>query len=146
MSQLKDRPEFEVDYIDLADINLPTILPLEPGDDLKTYIARLDAADAFAMISPECNHSYPASLKQAIDLWHHEWRAKPVGFVAYGGFAAGLRAVEHLRAVLAELHAVSLRDAVSFQNVWDQFGADGQPRNPDGCATAADTMLSQLEW
>lgn len=146
LSQVKDRQEFEVDYIDLADIKLPAILPDVLDDDLKAYTARLDAADAFVMIVPEYNHSYPASLKQAIDLGYEEWRAKPIGFVAYGGFAAGVRAVEHLRGVMPELHAVTLRDTVSFQNPWDQFDEDGQPRNPTGCAAAADTMLHQLKW
>lgn len=146
LSQLKDRQEFKVDYIDLADINLPAILPEELDDDLKAYTARLGAADAFVMVVPEYNHSYPASLKQAIDLGYDEWRAKPVGFVSYGGFAAGLRSVEHLRGVLPELHSVTVRDTVSFQNAWDQFDEDGQPYNPAGCATAAGTMLHQLKW
>ena len=146
LSQLRERPEFEIDYIDLADINLPAILPEEMDDDLKAYTARLGMADAFVMIVPEYNHSYPASLKQAIDLGYEEWRAKPVGLVSYGGFAAGLRAVEHLRGVLPELHAVTLRDTVSFQNAWDQFDENGKPRNPAGYAAAAGTMLHQLRW
>ncbi|MGH9095600.1 MAG: NADPH-dependent FMN reductase, partial [Acidimicrobiales bacterium] len=37
---------------------------------------------------------------------HSEWQAKPVAFVSYGGMAGGLRAVEQLRQVCAELHAV----------------------------------------
>jgi NAD(P)H-dependent FMN reductase len=40
---------------------------------------RLEAADAFILVTPEYNHSYPASLKAAID-WHFtQWTAKPVG-------------------------------------------------------------------
>ncbi|MGC0055353.1 NADPH-dependent FMN reductase [Brucella pituitosa] len=146
LGQVKDRPEFEVDYIDLADINLPAVLPEKLDDDLKAYTARLDAADAFVMVVPEYNHSYPASLKQAIDLGYDEWRAKPIGFVSYGGFAAGVRSVEHLRGVFPELHTVTVRDTVSFQNAWDQFDEKGVPHNPAGCAAAAGTMLHQLKW
>ena len=67
----------------------------------------LAAADAFIIITPEYNHSYPASLKVLIDWHFDEWQAKPVAFVSYGGISGGLRAVEHLRQVFAELHAVA---------------------------------------
>jgi NAD(P)H-dependent FMN reductase len=54
---------------------------------------------------PLSSAGYPASLKQAIDLPRKQWQRKPVGFVSYGGVAGGLRAVEQLRQVFAELHA-----------------------------------------
>ena len=60
----------------------------------------MDAADAFVFVTPEYNHGYPASLKNAIDYLHHEWRYKPVGFVSYGGVAAGTRSVEQLQQVV----------------------------------------------
>ena len=43
-----------------------------------------------------------------------EWQAKPIGFVSYGGLSGGLRAVEQLRQVFAELHAMTVRDSVSL--------------------------------
>jgi NAD(P)H-dependent FMN reductase len=98
------------------------------------------------VVTPEYNHSFPASLKNLID-WHYtQWRAKPVGFVSYGGVAGGLRAVEHLRTVFAELHAVTTRDVVSFHTAWEQFDDSGKPVDPVGPATAAKTMLDQLAW
>lgn len=98
------------------------------------------------MVTPEYNHSYPASLKAAID-WHFtQWQAKPVGFVSYGGMSGGLRAVEHLRQVFAELHAVTVRETVSFHGAWARFGPDGQPSEPDACTAAATAMLDQLAW
>ncbi|WP_432097524.1 NADPH-dependent FMN reductase [Streptomyces sp. bgisy100] len=108
--------------------------------------SRLAAADAFVVVTPEYNHSFPAALKHALDGHGTEWRAKPVGFVSYGGISGGLRAVEQLRQVFAELHATTVRETVSFHNVWDRFGADGLPLDeagPDGAATA---MLDQLAW
>jgi NAD(P)H-dependent FMN reductase len=77
-----------------------------------------------------------------------EWTAaqEPVAFVSYGGMSGGLRAVEQLRLVLAELHAVTIRDGVSFHLARDQFDQDGQPRDPVGCGAAASTMLDRLAW
>lgn len=106
----------------------------------------LSAADAFVVLTPEYNHSFPAGLKNLID-WHYtEWRAKPVALVSYGGLAGGLRAAEHLRQVFAELHAVTVRDTVSFHGAGASFDADGKPRDSAGPAAAADVMLDQLAW
>jgi len=106
---------------------------------------RLEAADAFVIVTPEYNHSFPASLKNAID-WHNaQWHAKPIGFVSYGGVAGGLRAVEALRIVLAELHAVTIRNTVSFYKAAEVFGSDGKPNDP-GADGAAKAMLDQLVW
>ena len=79
---------------------------------------RVGRADAFVVITPEYNHSYPAALKQFIDLIKAEWQAKPASFVSYGGMSGGLRVVEHLRNVFTEMHTVTIRDIVSFHNPW----------------------------
>jgi NAD(P)H-dependent FMN reductase len=147
--------QFTVDIIDLADIQLPEVLPatidaLTATDDRPTEMvelaARLAAADAFVVVTPEYNHSFPAALKNLIDWHYSEWRAKPVGFVSYGGHGGGLRAVEQLRLVFAELHAVGLRDTVSFDQHWTRFDADGQLIDPSGPDGAAKILLDQLEW
>ena len=85
------------------------------------------AADAFVIVTPEYNHSFPASLKNTIDWFGSEWHAKPVGFVSYGGMAGGQRAVEQLRQVFAELHAVTVRHTLSFHMAWERFAEDGRP-------------------
>ncbi len=96
--------------------------------------------------SPEYNHSFPGPLKHAIDSLGHQWQAKPVGFVSYGGLSGGLRAVEALRVVFAELHAVTIRETVSFHSAWDQFDEHGAPRHPDLVNAAAGALLDQLAW
>ena len=106
--------------------------------------ARLDAADAFVLVTPEYNHSYPASLKAAID-WHFtQWKAKPVAFVSYGGAAGGRHAVLHLENVLTELHAVTIREGLAFPNYWANF-EHGRPRDPQA-PEYAKAMLEQLAW
>ncbi|MDA3625980.1 NAD(P)H-dependent oxidoreductase [Saccharopolyspora sp. WRP15-2] len=135
----------DVDVIDLAEIPLPTIIGT-PADQHVTELAgRLAAADAYVVVTPEYNHSFPAALKNAIDLYRAEWQAKPVGFVSYGGMGGGLRAVEQLRLVFAELHATTVRDTVSFHNAWDRFDESGAPID-EGSNAAAKGMLAQLSW
>lgn len=142
----RQRSDLALDVIDLADVGVPAVYPRDPDPAGRAFIDRICRADAFVVVTPEYNHGYPASLKQAIDLPHAEWQRKPVGFVSYGGMAGGVRAVEQLRQVFAELHAVTVRDAVSFHNVWALFDPAGEPLDPAGCNAAAAAMLDQLVW
>ncbi len=142
----RSRDDIEVDLIDLVDVELPLRLCLEYDAATKEYLDRIDQADAYVVITPEYNHGYPASLKQAIDLPRDEWKAKPVALVSYGGTAGGLRAVEQLRPVFAELHAVTVRNTVSFHEFWKHFDDCGELRQPAGPEQAATLMLDELIW
>ncbi|WP_326669922.1 NADPH-dependent FMN reductase [Streptomyces sp. NBC_01257] len=149
-SRTDERPDIATDLVDVAALELPTALSYRPGPEDQALLAevsgRLADADAFVVITPEYNHSYPAPLKNLID-WHRaEWQAKPVAFVSYGGVSGGLRAVEHLRQVFAELHTASIRDTVSFHNAGALFDDEGRHKDPAGPDAAAKTLLDQLVW
>jgi NAD(P)H-dependent FMN reductase len=146
VGQARQRADMAMDVIDLADVDLPAVYPRQASGAVEAYLARVERAEAFVVVTPEYNHGYPASLKQAIDLAYREWRAKPVAFVSYGGMAGGLRSVEQLRQVFAELHATTVRDTVSFHMAHTAFDATGQPIDAVGCNAAAKTMLDQLAW
>ncbi|WP_433893443.1 NADPH-dependent FMN reductase [Streptomyces sp. CA-111067] len=144
--------EMDVDLIDLAAHPLPTVLPAfgtMPSDEtigrLRAVTPRLQAADAFVVVTPEYNHSFPAPLKNLIDWHNQQWHAKPVAFVSYGGVSGGLRAVEALRLVFAEVHAVTIRNTVSFSHHGDKFDGEGRAVDPDS-DTAAKALLDQLAW
>jgi NAD(P)H-dependent FMN reductase len=146
VEQCEPRADLTLDLIELADLQLPPVLAAQRDAAVSAYAQRIDRADAIVVVTPEYNHGYPAPLKQAIDLLHHEWWAKPVGFVSYGGMSGGLRAVEQLRPVFAEVHAVTIRNTVSFHDAWHRFHASGEPVEPDGCNAAAKLMIDQLVW
>jgi NAD(P)H-dependent FMN reductase len=138
------RRNLKVDVIDLAEIDLP--VDLSSTDEVRELAVRVGAADAFVVITPEYNHGYPAGLKLAIDCVRAEWAAKPVGFVSYGGLSGGLRAVEQLRQVFAELHVVGVRDTVSFHQVRQCFDQAGRLRDPAPREEAAGVLLDRVEW
>jgi NAD(P)H-dependent FMN reductase len=133
IGQARDHADFDVDVVDLERTPAPEL-------------DRVEAAEAFVVVTPEYNHSFPGPLKSAIDSVVKEWRAKPIGFVCYGGMSGGLRAVEQLRLVFAELHAVTVRETVSFHRAWDEFDETGQPRHPAAIGVAATALLNQLSW
>jgi len=114
--------------------------------DLEALKHSMETCDAFVVVTPEYNHGYPAPLKSLIDSVGSEWHAKPVAFVSYGGISGGLRAVEQLRLVFAELHAVTIRDSVSFAGAWEQFDAEGRLISPERAERSMDAMLARIHW
>ena len=134
-AQLTRHGAFTVDLIDPAAVEDPAIRR-----------QRLAQADAFVIVTPEYNHGYPAPLKHLIDTAGSEWHAKPVAFVSYGGISGGLRAVEQLRQVFAEVHAVTMRDSVSFAGAWEQFDGAGALKEPERAERSMTTMLKRLHW
>ncbi|MCM1971961.1 MULTISPECIES: NADPH-dependent FMN reductase [unclassified Streptomyces] len=143
----------DLDLIDLADVDLPLAMPGWGGSPspqaaaaLAEVSPRLAAAEAFVIVTPEYNHSFPAVLKNLIDWHREEWQAKPAGFVSYGGLGGGLRAVEQLRLVFAELHTVTVRDSVSLHGPWSGLDPDGVPRDTAVAEGAVKGMLGQLAW
>jgi NAD(P)H-dependent FMN reductase len=135
--QIAARANLQLDLIDPA-----ADWPHLRDEHIREQIGR---ADAFVIVTPEHNHSYPGPLKVLIDVANAEWHAKPVGFVSYGGVSGGLRAVEHLRNVFVELHAVPIRDSVAFPNAWEAF-ADGKPIDELRSSRSMQVMMSRLEW
>jgi NAD(P)H-dependent FMN reductase len=131
--------------LDLIDPAAPDLAALRT-DSVSDLRRRIGRADAFVVVTPEYNHGYPAPLKALIDSVGVEWQAKPVAFVSYGGISGGLRAVEQLRLVFAEVHAVAIRDGVHFANAWAQFDAAGKLLSPEAANGAMSTMLARLNW
>jgi NAD(P)H-dependent FMN reductase len=143
--EVENFPLVEIDIVD------PLALGLPPHHDpdhpaVAALCERLSLADAFILVTPEYNHSFTASLKAVIDLVYEPWHAKPVAFVCYGGISGGLRAVEQLRLVFSELHAVTIRETVSFANPWSRFGDDGALVEPIHARKCLLRLMVQLHW
>lgn len=141
-SQVREHSEFEIERIDPAQMRRDADGRFDPDD----VAARIERAEAFIVVTPEYNHGYPAALKELLDSAYEPWQAKPVAFVCYGGVSGGLRAVEQLRQVFAELDAVALRETVSFTEIWEQFSAAGELRSPERARRNMGKLLSRLRW
>jgi NAD(P)H-dependent FMN reductase len=142
---------FEIQLVDLAELDLP--LMNEPNhprladyrhDHTRRWSEMVTAADAFVLVTSEYNHSYPAPLKNAIDYLHHEWRDKPVGFVSYGGVAAGTRAQQALEPVVGVLGMHISPIAVNIPFVAQFVGDDKQIHSNEIMDQAAGAMLDEL--
>jgi NAD(P)H-dependent FMN reductase len=144
--RLGDRPgALDVEVIDPAVTDLPDDRLLVPGGGSPTPVSEaIGRADGFVLVSPEYNHSYPATLKRLIDAHYREWMFKAATVVSYG-VQGGLLATEHLRAVLAELHVVTTRRTVGLRCPWEQLAPEGF--RPDaGTDRAFDAAADELVW
>ncbi len=147
LAQKRDDAEFEL--IDLADQDLPLLdEPIPPSQGkysnahTKAWAATIERFDAFVFVTPEYNHSTSGALKNAIDFLYKEWNNKVAGFVSYGS-ANGVRAVEHLRLIMAELQIATVRQQVSFSLMTD-FKDMSEFTPADRHKKDFDTMVKQL--
>lgn len=142
---------FDVAVVDLPELNLPFMdEPNHPRlrqytqQHTKEWSARVAAADAFVFVMPEYNYGFTAPLKNAIDYLHHEWAYKPVGFVSYGGVAAGTRAVQMLKQVVTTLKMTPVFEAVSIPFFAQFIDGEGRLQPNDVMEQAATALLDEL--
>lgn len=140
----------EVDLVDLAELNLPFLD--EPGHPAKkqytkphtiAWSERVEAADAIVLVAPEYNHSYSPALKNAIDFLFHEWNAKPVAIVSYGGISAGLRAATAIEPVLISVGMVRTSADVPISYA-GKLIVDGRFPGDERLDSMAAAMAAQL--
>ncbi len=147
----KKHGAFEVEVLDLAEINLPFMdEPNHPRfqkyehNHTKAWSKTISDADAFIFVTPEYNFGFPAPLKNALDYLYNEWSYKAVGFVSYGGVAAGTRAVQMLKQVVTAQKMMPVAESVNvpfftrFINDMDQFVPE------EGLEKSAIGMLDEL--
>jgi NAD(P)H-dependent FMN reductase len=116
----RKRTDADFEVVDIQDFNLPLLdEPVPPSmgryskPHTKAWAAKVDSFGAFVFVTPEYNHGTSGALKNAIDFLFAEWNNKAAGFVGYGS-AGGVRAVEHLRLVMAEVQVATVRNQVAL--------------------------------
>ena len=142
---------FDVQVVDLAELSLPFFdEPKHPR--LRQYVHQhtkdwseiVDAADAFVIVTPEYNYGLTAPVKNAIDYLHQEWKNKPIGFVSYGGVAAGTRAVQQLKQVVTTLKMLPVFESVNIPFHTQFIDEEGQVQANEVMVQAAAAMLDEL--
>src|SRR5690242_7054863 len=114
------RSDAQFELVDIKEFDLPLLdEPVPPSmgkysqEHTKKWAAKIASFDGFVFVTPEYNHGISGALKNAIDFLFAEWNNKAAGFVGYGS-AGGVRAVEHLRLVMAEVQVAAVRNQVAL--------------------------------
>jgi NAD(P)H-dependent FMN reductase len=151
LEKAKAHPDFNIELVDLAEVNLPFLdEPVHPRlqqythQHTRDWSAKIAAADAFILVTPEYNYGFPATIKNAIDFLFVEWRHKPIGFVSYGGIAGGTRSIQMLKLTLTALEMVPLSTAVNVP-FFTKYIVDEQFVATDEHNAIAEAMFLELK-
>lgn len=120
-------PNVQIIFVDPKDYNFPTDGVGTEGKDPR-YSNITDRADAFFIITPEYNHSFPGSLKRMLDSEYENYFHKPVAIAGVSsGNWGGVRAVEALALTTRKMGLVHLQTNVYFPYIQDSFDDHNQP-------------------
>ena len=141
-----------VDLIDLLEENFPLFHErlknmAAPSPAVMKFAERMRKADGVIIVTPEYNGSFPASLKNVIDLLTDEWKRKPIALVPVSnGSFGGAQVTMHLLASLWKIRAWVLPGPMAVPTVKSNFGEDGTPVDADAWARRSTALLGELEW
>ncbi|HEY8594116.1 MAG TPA: NAD(P)H-dependent oxidoreductase [Devosiaceae bacterium] len=147
-------PEWQIIDVDLKTLGLPMhdeaahpATGTYENQHTHEWSRLVDSADAFLVVTPEYNFSFPASLKNALDYLHREWHYKPMAFVSYGGLAAGTRAVQMLKQVVTSLKMMPMYESVNIPFFRNHLDEHGEFVPNESMQRSADAMLKELhKW
>jgi NAD(P)H-dependent FMN reductase len=150
LEQAQGRSGADYELVDLADFPMPLFDEAVPpsfgqyaGAHTIEWAQKVADYDGYVFVTPEYNHSIPASLKNALDYVYAEWNDKAAALVGYGSLG-GARAVEHLRGIASELQLAHVRQSLGFSLFTDFENFSTFTPGPQHQAAAA-TMFDQLE-
>ncbi|MHB9025548.1 MAG: NADPH-dependent FMN reductase [Armatimonadota bacterium] len=147
-------PDVEIEVFDIA------VIPFYNQDEdddqpapVKDFKARIRAADAVLIVTPEYNYSMPGVLKNAIDCasrpyGDNAFQEKPIAFMgATVGLAGTARAQYHLRqcCVFLEAHPLNMPEVlVAF--CADKFDANGRFTDEEGRGFIRQQLEALAAW
>ena len=121
----KQLPGVEIIFVDPKDFHFAGDGNDPEGKDPR-YTEIVGKADAFFVVTPEYNHSFPGSLKRMLDSELQLYNHKPVAFAGVSdGNWGGTRAVESLVPAVRETGLVVMSFDVFFPKVQDIFDEQG---------------------
>ncbi|MBN6206430.1 NAD(P)H-dependent oxidoreductase [Ralstonia pickettii] len=130
---------FDTEFIEIANLPLYNQDSDENVPEVYTnFRETVKALDAVVFVTPEHNRSFPAALKNALDVGSRPygsnvWDGKPALIVSQSpSNLSGFGANHHLRQVLAFLNMpVVQQPEVYIANVMNLLGEDGKITNQD---------------
>jgi len=142
-----------VDLLDLKEFDFPLFderlkFMKEPSEKILDFAERIRKADGVVIVTPEYNGSFPASLKNVIDLLTEDWKGKPVSLcTASGGAFAGTQVMVELLFPLWKIKAWVVPSSMQVPKVQEAFGEDGSVlMDQEGWKRRTDVFINDLGW
>lgn len=138
--------DVELTFVDPRDLHFE-----DEGEESKdpTYSQVVKESDAFIIVTPEYNHSYPSTLKRMLDSEYTNYFKKPVALVGVSnGSWGGTRVCEALLPVCHRLGLVNIHSELYFPLVQEKFDERGKlkPEYQEQYRKNLQNMLDELIW
>lgn len=145
-SCIKQYPDIELTIVDPQ-----TLMLADEGEDVKdpVFSSITKESDAFIIVTPEYNHSFPSSLKRMLDSEYKNYQKKPVALVGVSsGNWGGVRVCEALLPVCHRLGMVTIHSELYFPKVQDLFDETDtlKGEHQKRYTIAVEAMLDELLW
>lgn len=144
----------EISIFDLAPIPLFNADKLAQGEPVSVleFKARIAAADALLIATPEYNHSVPGVLKNALD-WASRprslspFRGKPAALIGAGGSSGTAGAQRHLHTIAEALGMLVLPSPrLLVARSWEKFDSSGDLVDVQTRRELASVLAGLTEW
>lgn len=141
-----------VSIIDLAEYDFPIFnerlrFQKNPSEKVLDFAAKITAADAILIVTPEYNGGYPASLKNVTDLLYDEWKRKPIAIsmVSAGAFA-GTQVITSLLFTLWKIGATMVPTMFPVATIEKSFDEQGNALDKEATDKRAGAFINELLW
>jgi NAD(P)H-dependent FMN reductase len=146
--QGRSRGDAEIIFVDPKDFNLPPDGAPEDGEDPK-YAEITAKADAFFIVTPEYNNSFPSSLKRLLDSEYKNYMHKAVMLAGVSdGQWGGVRVCIALQPVCHALGLINVPKKLYFPKVQELFDEKGnlKPEEAEAYTKTTKTAYDELIW
>jgi NAD(P)H-dependent FMN reductase len=119
------------EILDLKEYNFPLFentlkIQKNPSPQLLNFAKKIKATNGIIIVTPEYNGSFPASLKNAIDVLYDEWHGKPISIVTVSaGVFGGTQALVSLQFVLWKIGALTVTNMFHVAKVKEAYDISG---------------------
>lgn len=148
IERIEQRTDISTQLLDPRDMYMPMD---DDGESLKEqnpeYTQAIEKSDGLLIVSPEYNHSYPGTLKRAIDMLDPEYARRAVGLVGVSkGNFGGVRMLEHLHALVHAVGLIESKTDLMVPNAIDLVDDAGVFHAHEQFIERADAFLDELVW
>lgn len=149
---VQEHHDARTDLVDLKEYDFPIFherlfnMPDAP-EGVVDFARRITEADGVIIVSPVYNSSFPAALKNVIDLLFREWDRKPLLIVSVTyGPNPGIATVQQLQALMLKMGARVAAPTYTVLNVGSDFSEDGVAVDPQRAEKYAKAPVEELMW
>lgn len=141
-----------VELLDLKAYDFPLFterlaLQKNPSEALLEFTDRFNRVDGLIIVSPVYNASFPASLKNVIDLYYKEWRRKVTAVVSVSsGAVPPIATAQQIQTLLLKMGALVAAPFGTVIQDESAFSPEGDATDPALMEKLSKPMLDELFW